>query len=365
MGIFPFPTRQKAATAIPHKATNMKSLRELTRPNIWALPPAPCHERPSHEGHTLLDANESPYNKPLNRYPDPLQKELKERLAPVKGVAPGQIFLGNGTDEAIDLCYRIFCEPRTDNVVAIEPTYTRYRHFAAVNDVEYRPVPLGEDYQLEADRLLSACDGHTKLVWLCSPNNPTGNLLRRDEVLKILGGFHGMVVIDEAYADFSRQKTFREELGSHPNLIVLNTFSNSWASAAIRLGMTFAHEDVIGLFNKAKYTHNISTLTQQKAIEAIDSRFDVDDWVRLILLERSKMLASFRQLPICEKVYPSDANFFLVRMTGAQAVCDYLAERGIIVADLSGTTLCQGCLRITIGTKSENVVLLGALRQYR
>lgn len=345
----------------------MKQLSELVRKNIWSLAPysSARNEYSGHVAHVFLDANENPYNKPLNRYPDPLQTELKEKLAKIKNVSQEQIFLGNGSDEAIDLCYRVFCEPKTDNVVAIEPTYGMYKVCADINDVEYRPVLLDDHYQISADKILAACNEHTKLIWFCSPNNPTGNNLQREEVARTIREFQGIVIVDEAYSDFSLQKTFREELALYPNVIVLNTFSKAWGCAAIRLGMAFAQKEVIDLFNKVKYPYNINLLTQQQALKAIENRFDVDDWVRLLTQERQRLMSAFMDLPICEKVYPTDANFFLARMTDAQAIYDYLVREGIIVRNRTRISLCQNCLRVTIGTKGENNELLSALRQYK
>lgn len=345
----------------------MKQLSELIRKNIWSLAPysSARNEYSGHVAHVFLDANENPYNKPLNRYPDPLQTELKEKLAKIKNVSQEQIFLGNGSDEAIDLCYRVFCEPKTDNVVAIEPTYGMYKVCADINDVEYRPVLLDDHYQISADKILAACNEHTKLIWFCSPNNPTGNNLQREEVARTIREFQGIVIVDEAYSDFSLQKTFREELALYPNVIVLNTFSKAWGCAAIRLGMAFAQKEIIDLFNKVKYPYNINLLTQQQALKAIENRFDVDDWVRLLTQERQRLMSAFMDLPICEKVYPTDANFFLARMTDAQAIYDYLVREGIIVRNRTRISLCQNCLRVTIGTKGENNELLSALRQYK
>ena len=344
----------------------MKSLQELTRPNILALAPysSARDEYSGHEAHVFLDANECPYNAPLNRYPDPLQRELKELVARQKGVPADSIFLGNGSDEAIDLLYRCFCQPGADNVVAIEPTYGMYRVCADINDVEYRPVLLDDQFQLHADALLAACDDHTKLIWICSPNNPTGNSMQRDEVLRVIDAFQGIVVVDEAYSDFSRQRPFRSELAQHPNLVVLNTMSKAWASAAIRLGMAFASADIIAIFNKVKYPYNVNQLTQQQAMQRLKDTQDVERWLQLVLQERSRLMEAFRQLPICQQVYPTDANFFLARVTDAQAIYDYLVGRGVIVRNRTRVQLCNNCLRITIGTRSENDELLGALRQY-
>ncbi len=345
---------------------SMKPLQELVRPNIRALRPY-SSARDEYRGaaSVFLDANENPYNAPYNRYPDPLQRELKEMLAPVKGVRPGQIFLGNGSDEAIDLAFRIFCEPGTDNVVAIAPTYGMYKVCADINGVAYRPVLLDEGFRLNADKLLAAADGRTKLVFLCSPNNPSGNNLERREIAKVLERFRGMVVVDEAYADFSERKPFRAELADYPNLIVLNTFSKAWGCAAIRLGMAFASEEVVSLFNKVKYPYNVNGLTLHRAAEMLKKRFDVDKWVKTLLHERGQVMAAFAELGICEKIYPTDANFFLTKVKDADAVYAYLVKNGIVVRNRSKVELCGGCLRVTVGTPQEDNVLLSALRSYR
>ena len=343
----------------------MKTLQELTRPNIWSLAPysSARNEYAGREAHVFLDANENPYNAPYNRYPDPLQLELKTAVSKVKGVPVENIFLGNGSDEAIDLPYRCFCRPGMDNVVAIEPTYGMYQVCADINDVEYRPVPLDDNFQITADRLLSACDDHTKLIWICSPNNPTGNNLIREEIVKVIEGFDGIVIVDEAYSDFSAQQTLRGELHKFPNLIVLNTMSKAWGCAAIRLGMAFASKEIIELFNKVKYPYNINLLTQRQALEALKDPFEVDKWVRMLKQERNRMIEAFRLLPICQKVYPTDANFFLAKMDDAQKTYDYLVDLGIIVRNRTRVQLCHNCLRITVGTKTENNELVAALRQ--
>ena len=309
-----------------------------------------------------LDANENPYNGPLNRYPDPLQLEVKKQLAKVKGVAEDCIFLGNGSDEAIDLMYRCFTEPKVDNVVAMDPTYGMYKVCADINDVEYRTVSLNEDFSLNADNILAACDNHTKVIWLCSPNNPTGNALDRGAIEKILKDFEGLVVVDEAYCDFSSQKPFRTELSKYPNIVVLNTMSKAWGSAGIRLGMAFASKDIIDILNKVKYPYNVNALTQREALELLADPYEVDKWVRTILLERSRVVDAIKVLPICRKVYPTDANFVLVEVDDARKTYEYLVDRGIIVRNRNSVHLCNGCLRITIGTKTENQELLAALR---
>lgn len=344
----------------------MRPLEELTRPNIWALKPysSARDEYSGNEAKVFLDANENPYNNPLNRYPDPLQRDLKARLAQIKGVAKENIFLGNGSDEAIDLAYRCFTRPGTDNVVAIEPTYGMYKVCADINDIEYRPVLLDQDFQIKSDELLKACDKHTKLIWLCSPNNPTGNNLNRNEIVKTIECFDGLVIVDEAYSDFSQECPLRLEIDKYPNLIVLNTFSKAWGCAAIRLGMAFADKKIIDIFNKVKYPYNVNALTQKNALEALAEPYEVDKWIKIILLERSRMIDAFKLLPSCEKVYPTDANFFLAKMHDAQTIYDYLKSNGIIVRNRTHVSLCDDCLRITIGSKTENNELLAALRQY-
>ena len=344
----------------------MKPLKQLVRPNIWNLAPysSARDEYSGKEAHVFLDANENPYNAPYNRYPDPLQREVKKLLERVKGVPAENIFLGNGSDEAIDLPYRIFCEPGRDNVVSISPTYGMYQVCADINNIECHQVLLDDNYQLHADDVLNACDAHTKIIWLCSPNNPTGNSLDRDEIMKIIEGFEGIVIVDEAYIDFVRQKSLRQELPSHPNLIILQTMSKAWGSAAIRLGMAFASKEIITIYNKVKYPYNVNQLTQQQALEMLKDPYEVDKYIKMLLQERSRLMQAFLELPICEKVFPTDANFFLTRVTDATGIYNYLVDKGIIVRNRSRIQLCQNCLRITIGTRTENNELLSALRQY-
>ena len=345
----------------------MFSLDKLVRPNIQRLTPYSCarDEFKGRAAKVFLDANENPYNTPFNRYPDPLQEELKAKLAPVKGVAPQCIFLGNGSDEAIDLVYRIFCEPGRDNVVAIAPTYGMYSVCADINDVEYRAVPLRQDFTLDAAALLAATDSSTKVIWLCSPNNPTGNALERAAVERIIKEFQGIVVVDEAYSDFNDLRPFRLDLDRFPNIIVLNTFSKLWASAAIRLGMAFASPEIIALFNKVKYPYNVNILTQKQAVAMLSDLQHINLWRATLLKERSHLLPAIAELPICKAVYPTDANFFLARVTDANDIYRYLVDNGIIVRNRSRVELCDNCLRFTIGTPEENNALLGALRRYR
>ncbi len=344
----------------------MKGLEELVRPNILHLTPYSCarDEYSGGEATVFLDANESPYGAPLNRYPDPLQRELKESVSRVKGVPERNTFIGNGSDEAIDLVFRIFCEPGRDNVLAMSPTYGMYEVCAHVNDVDYRPVPLTEDFRLSAETLLSAADERTKVIFLCTPNNPTGNCLDREEVLKVLTQFGGIVVVDEAYSDFSSVRPFRLDLQQYPNIIVLNTLSKAWASASIRLGMAFASQEIVELMNRVKYPYNVSLPSQRLALEALGREAQVRQWISVTLSERERLIGEMKALPLCREVFPTDANFFLTRVTGATDIYRYLIERGIVVRNRTNVELCSDCLRITVGTPEENNALLTALKQY-
>lgn len=346
----------------------MIDLQKLIRPNIRefiSFDYTPKEKQERGTTHIMLDANENPYNKPYNRYPSENQTTLKEELAKLKGVKSKEIFLNNGSTEAIDMCYRIFCQPKIDNVVSIDPTCELYKRYAILNEVEYRPVRLNEDFQLKASELLKACDKQTKLIWLCSPNTPSGNILDVEEVEKVLNEFTGIVVIDEAYADFSHSRNFRERVSEFPNMIVLNTFSKAWANAAIRLGAIYAQEAIINIFNAVKAPYNISQLTQVQGLEALKHRYDIEDWNKILLLERKRMINAFSTLACCEKVYPSNANFFLAQMKDAQKVYNYLCEKSIKVKNCSNLSLCNNCLRITIGSKAENAEILGILRYYK
>ena len=344
----------------------MKTLEQLTRPNIWRLKPY-SSARDEYKGVTasvFLDANENPYNLPHNRYPDPMQWELKKELAKIKKVSPEHIFLGNGSDEAIDLVFRAFCEPRIDNVVAIDPTYGMYQVCADVNDVEYRKVLLDDNFQFSADNLLAATDEYTKLIFLCSPNNPTGNDLLRSEIEKLLWRFDGLVILDEAYNDFSEAPSFLEELDKYPNLIILQTFSKAWGCAAIRLGMAFASQDIITIFSKIKYPYNVNQLTQKQAIEMLHRYYEIERWVKMLKEEREHLEAEFTGLPCTVEVFPSDANFFLARVTDAVTIYNYLVGEGIIVRNRNSISLCGNCLRVSVGTHVENEKLIEALKKY-
>ena len=346
----------------------MRTIKELVRPNIWSLAPysSARNEYSGHVAHVFLDANENPFNGPYNRYPDPLQESLKERLSEVKNVPAENIFLGNGSDEAIDLVYRCFCEPKKDNVVAICPTYGMYEVCANINDVEYRNVMLDENYQITAEKLLAACDANTKAIWICSPNNPTGNDINGEEIEKVIEKFDGIVIVDEAYIDFSKQKSFSRYINSETsNVIVLQTMSKAWGSAAIRLGMAFAKKEIIAIFNKVKYPYNVNLLTQEQAMKRLKDTQPVEQWVNILLQERGRTIEAFGELPICEKIYPTDANFFLAKVKDAQKTYDYLVDKGIIVRNRTRVSLCNNCLRVTIGTREENNELLGALRDMK
>lgn len=344
----------------------MKPLEELTRPNIWRLKPY-SSARDEYKGlsaSVFLDANENPYNLPHNRYPDPMQWELKAELSKIKKVAPENIFLGNGSDEAIDLVFRAFCEPGRDNVVAIDPTYGMYQVCADVNDVEYRKVLLDEHFQFSADKLLAAADERTKLIFLCSPNNPTGNDLLRGEIEKVLNTFAGLVILDEAYNDFSDAPSFLQQLEQYPNLIVLQTFSKAWGCAAIRLGMAFASTDIISILSKIKYPYNVNQLTQKQAMEMLHKYYEIERWVKTLKEERDELVGRFSELPLTIKVFPSDANFFLARVTDAVRIYNYLVGEGIIVRNRHTVSLCGNCLRVTVGTRVENDKLMEALGKY-
>lgn len=341
------------------------AVAHLVRPNVIKME-AYSSARDEYSGKqatVFLDANESPYNAPFNRYPDPLQTEVKAELAKIKSVRPSQLFLGNGSDEAIDLVFRVFCRPGVDNVVALEPTYGMYAVCAATNDVEYRRVLLHEDFSFRAADVLQATDANTRAIFLCSPNNPTGNLLPREEMDILLKEFPGIVVVDEAYGDFVPEASLRFALDQHPRLIVLATFSKAWASAGLRLGIAMASEEIIGYFNKVKYPYNVNILTQQQALEILKSKDLVADWIKLTLEERERLAAALASLTGCQKVYPSDANFVLIKIDNATALYNALVDRGIIVRNRSKVTLCNDCLRITVGTPAENDALLSALKE--
>nr|MBQ5605490.1 histidinol-phosphate transaminase [Bacteroidales bacterium] len=340
-------------------------INQLLRKNIAALSPYSC-ARDEFEGEAsvYLDANENPYNAPYNRYPDPLQKALKEKIAALKGLRPEQIFLGNGSDESIDLAFRAFCEPRLDNVLAITPTYGMYKVCADINDVAYREHSLDSEFQFKAEDLLAQCDEHTKLIFLCSPNNPTGNSLRSAEIIKVIENFHGLVMLDEAYIDFSSQDSFCSLLDKYPNLVIFQTFSKAWASAGLRLGMAFASPEIIAVYNKVKYPYNVNLQTQQLMLAHLQEPQRIRAWVEELIEQRSFLQQALAALPIVQHIYPSDANFLLVKVDDADALYQYLVAQGIIVRNRNRVRLCEGCLRITVGTADENAALMAAMQQF-
>jgi histidinol-phosphate aminotransferase len=317
----------------------------------------------------FLDANENSFGSPLqenyNRYPDPLQMAVKEKITKIKGVPVKNIFLGNGSDEAIDLLFRIFCEPGRDNAIIFPPTYGMYEVCAEMNNVKVKKVSLTENFQLDIDAIEKAIDSFTKLIFICSPNNPTGNSVNRNDIEILLNNFEGLVVIDEAYINYARQKTFITELTEYPNLVVMQTLSKAWGLAGLRLGMVFAGESVINYMNKVKYPYNISTAAQQLALAALDNIAMVNEWIKITVEQREWLREKLSELPFVKNVYPSDANFILAKMKAARKIYDYLSGKGIIVRDRSKIILCDDCLRITIGTPGENVSLVKALNDYK
>lgn len=341
---------------------DINSVISLVRSNIRRLTPYST-ARDEYKGKlgVFLDANENPFSNGYNRYPDPRQLSLKSLLAEIKGIASDKIFIGNGSDEAIDLCIRIFCEPRIDNIVTIRPTYGMYSVLAAINDVEVREVPLGRDFSLSADAMMAACDNNTKLMFICSPNNPTGNSTPVEQLRWLLEYFNGVVVVDEAYVDFSSQPSMLTLLDEYSNLIVLHTMSKAYGLAALRLGLAFAHPSIIELFSNVKYPYNINLAGMERAAELLER--NVADEIALIKEERSRVKQQLSQMECVEKVYPSDANFLLVKVADAKAMYDALIQEQIIVRDRSHVPGCEGCLRITIGTPQENDRLLEIMKQ--
>ncbi|MEN9684707.1 MAG: histidinol-phosphate transaminase [Bacteroidota bacterium] len=344
-------------------------LEKLVRKNIQQLVPySSARDEFSGDAKVFLDANENSLGSPLtkwyNRYPDPHQQAIKEKLGMVKGIGSEHIFLGNGSDECIDLLFRSFCIPGKDNVIICPPTYGMYEVSAHINDVEARKVPLLDDFQLDLVHLELSADANTKIIWLCSPNNPTGNSLNRMDIETVLNNFNGIVVIDEAYINFSQQKTFLQELTEYPNLVVMQTFSKAWGLAGLRLGMAFASTAIIDILNKVKPPYNINQATQELALKALDELGQVNDMIKLLVDMRNALAEVFEQMPTVEKVYPSDANFLLVKIAAAKNIYDFLLTRGIVVRDRSNVKLCDNCLRITVGTEKENTLLVDAMQDW-
>jgi histidinol-phosphate aminotransferase len=313
----------------------------------------------------FLDANENPFNTPYNRYPDPHQAALKEKIAQLKDLDPARIFIGNGSDEAIDVLFRIFCEPGTDNVVSIDPTYGMYQVSADINNIDVRKVPLTDSFDLDVPALRSACDDRTKMLFICSPNNPTANSFDPEAIVELAQQLNVMIVVDEAYIDFSRRESLKNRVKEVSNLVVLQTFSKAWALAGIRLGIAIAHPEVISYMTKVKYPYNVNMLTQQFALEVLDNRKQMHEWVEMILEERLQLERKLKQYRFVEEVYPSDANFLLVKVRKPKKIYNFLVGKKIIVRDRSNIRLCEGSLRITVGTKEENIKLTEALMQYQ
>ena len=355
------------------KAGNIKmnfDLNNLVRENIKKLVPySSARDEFKGEANVFLDANENSLGSPLtkwyNRYPDPLQIKVKEKLSTIKGVPVNNTFLGNGSDECIDVLIRAFCEPGIDNILICPPTYGMYQVSADINNAAVKKVRLTPDFQLDLPGIEQAIDGDTKMIFICSPNNPTGNSLHREDVEVLLNNFFGLVVIDEAYINFSRFKSFSSSLAEYPNLVVMQTFSKAWGLAALRLGIAFASEEIIHIMNKIKPPYNINQASQELGLKAMDEVEQVNDMIRILVEERELLKSSLAQLPLVEKIYPSDANFLLVKVMDASKTYDFLLSKGIVVRDRSRVELCEGCLRVTIGSADENIQLLNALSEMR
>lgn len=347
----------------------MFQLENLIRGNIKKLTAySSARDEFSGEAKVFLDANENSLGSPLtkwyNRYPDPHQRALKEKISMVKGIGSEHIFLGNGSDECIDLLFRSFCEPGKDNVIICPPTYGMYEVSANINDVEIKTAPLLEDFQLDLVHLENLINENTKLIWLCSPNNPTGNSMHRVDIETVLNNFNGIVVIDEAYINFAKQKSFLRELTEYPNLVVMQTFSKAWGLAGLRLGMAFASAAIIEVLNKVKPPYNINQATQELAVKALEEVGQVNDMIKLLVDMRDALSEVFLSMPTVEKVYSSDANFILVRIKEARKIYEFLLSKGIVLRDRSNVKLCEECLRITVGTEKENTILVDAMQDW-
>jgi histidinol-phosphate aminotransferase len=348
----------------------MFNLDTLVRENIKTLKPySSARHEFTGKASVFLDANENAYGSPLpekfNRYPDPLQWQVKFQLAKIKGVPAENIFVGNGSDEVIDLAFRIFCNPAKDNVIVCPPTYGMYEVSGDINDVAVKKVNLIANFQLDVEGILAAVDASTKLIFICSPNNPTGNNMRREDVEIILNNFSGIVIIDEAYINYSKQKTFIQELTEYPNLVVMQTLSKAWGLAALRLGLCYASMDIIDLFNKVKPPYNINDASQQLALEALQNTELVNEWTRAAVLQKEMLMKVMDNFTFAEIIYPSDANFFLMKVKDAQSLYNYLSANEVVVRNRSKDPGCENCLRITIGTPAENELLLTLLKNYQ
>lgn len=347
----------------------MFNINTLVRENIARLTPySSARDEFSGEAKVFLDANENSLGSPLkkwyNRYPDPHQKSIKEKLSQVKGIDAGHIFLGNGSDECIDLLYRCFCNPGKDNIIICPPTYGMYEVSANINDVAVKKVSLLPNFQLDLSGIEDAIDENTKLIWVCSPNNPTGNSLKRLDIETLLNNFKGLVIVDEAYINFSKQKSFVQELTEYPNLVVLQTLSKAWGLAGLRLGMAFASTAIIEILNRVKPPYNINQATQELVLCALEEVGQVNDMIRLLVDMREALAEVFASMPTVETVYPSDANFILVKIKEARAVYEFLLTKGIVLRDRSNVQLCNDCLRITVGSEQDNTLLVDAMQDW-
>ncbi|MEO6588553.1 MAG: histidinol-phosphate transaminase [Pyrinomonadaceae bacterium] len=348
----------------------MFTLENLVRENIKRLTPySSARKEFTGAARIFLDANENSFGSPLpenyNRYPDPLQWKIKEKIAAINSVKPPQIFIGNGSDEAIDLLLRIFCEPTVEEIIITPPTYGMYEVSANINDVLVNPVLLNSDFQINPHQILSHVDKElTKLIFLCSPNNPTGNSFERAAILEIVKNFHGIVIVDEAYIHFSKQKSLVDEIINFPNLVILQTFSKAWGLAGLRVGLAFANEEIIAQFNKVKPPYNISEIAQNAISDALEKRGEVEKTIEKIISEREKLIENLRTISVMTKIYPTDANFVLVKTIDAEKVYNFLLAEKIVVRNRNNVELCEGCLRITIGTPDENENLLKALEKF-
>lgn len=318
----------------------------------------------------FLDANENSFGSPLkesyNRYPDPMQLDVKDKLSKIKGLPIQNIFLGNGSDEAIDILFRAFCEPGKDNIIICPPTYGMYEVSAGINDVNILRVPLlPETFQLNVDGILKAIDKNAKLIFFCCPNNPTGNGVKWNDIKAVLDNFSGIVVVDEAYINFAKYRSLIPELLNYPNLVILQTLSKAWGLAGLRIGMAFASEPIIDIFNKIKPPYNINAVSQKLALEALDNIEKINAWIKEIVEERDKLITELQNFSFVQKVYPSDANFILVKTNDPHSIYNYLVSKKVIVRDRSSVELCEGCLRITVGTKEENKNLISLLNAYK
>ena len=339
------------------------NIKQLVRQNILNMKPySSARDEFKGAASVFLDANENPYDNGMNRYPDPMAWAVKKKISAIKKIAPENIFLGNGSDEVIDVLMRIFCEPRVDNIVILPPTYGMYQVSAETCDVEMIKITLDENFQPNIEEILRGANERSKILFICSPNNPSGNAIDQGIILNLINNFKGIVVIDEAYADFAAQPSCLEWIGTFPNLVVMQTFSKAWGLAGIRLGMAFASLEIIDLMNKVKPPYNINQLTQQAALYAMENIDQKNAQIDEILTERQKMAEILRGLDVVEKVYPSDANFLLVKVRQANALYNYLLKKEIVVRNRHNVILCDDCLRITVGIPEENIKVLQALK---